>query len=330
MTHDLNDLILLCKDDRSAERGAIILQIDGKRLGLDGVMIQRGKGPSLLRRLWKASEQTRSVLVRTVSSIEMRPIQIDCEHIASEVTYRVTLKFDLQTPDAKDESALCRLGHAFRSATLETVGEAGHGSPADGPTGRFHREMTQWLRARYRAGGDLAQHADRNWLGSENTAIAGYIQSEFGLDAKVKLKIEVASELRLGPVTVAVETTPCDSDKVVKVPVTVSCVLVDRDVFTAPALTKADLQKRIEAQTDIFVRQHVTLQQYRFETEWIAALRIEIERDLKAFERRVTEFLVPLSQNAVYHKGPHAIRAGDAIFERQDRDRRCRPVRGEP
>lgn len=310
---DLNDLIVEGTESSQPQRGERLLTIDRKKKDIGAVKVLTENKRTLLDRVFKRDVE-RVLIVRTARSASLLPIQLESEDVASEVRFQLTLKLDVQTPSEDNEEALKQLGHAFRDATLHGAGQAGVGGMSDTPAGRLETELKQWLKTRYRLGKSLSKHSDRAWLAGENAAIADHILKEYGLDTHVKLRVQVASELRLGPVSADVTTTAKDSDKVLEFSVKLGCKLKGSDVFAAPALTETDLKERISEQTDLFVRQNVALQDFRFETRWINQLEAHLEAFLKDYERTITEFHVPLAQNAIYSKGPHPIEAGKASF----------------
>lgn len=314
-TLDLNQLVMEAPASGAPQRGEVVLNVDRKSTGPEGVSLAGLEKPSVFHRMMGRREIERRILVRCGRSVAMEPLSFKSEDVATEVIFAVSLKLDLATPEASKTDSLRQLAFAFRDATLEAPGSIEAGSPASTPSGRFAREMTQWLRNTYRSGDKLKQYSEPGWLEDQNRWISKWIREQYGLDAIVKLKVEVESEQRLGPVAVTVETTACDSDIPVKFTINIGCELIKGGVFGAPSLTKSDLERRTREQADLFVRQKVTLQQFRFTETWRQDLKSHLNQDLKPFNRKISEFTIPLPVNATYSRGPHAIRAGDAVFE---------------
>ncbi|MEL6375842.1 MAG: hypothetical protein AAFQ04_01440, partial [Pseudomonadota bacterium] len=311
---DLNTLVQEGGVSTQPQRGEILLSVDPNKKSVAGVRILSENKPTLMKRVFKR-DVGRMIVVRAGRSALMQPIELRTEDVATEIAFTVSLKLDIQTPQAQDEDALRQLGHAFRDASLEPYGGGAPDELTDSPSGRLRAELLQWLKTRYRSGSALEDHDTRAWKERENKEIAHHIRKEYGLDAQAKLRIVQPPPIILGPVTAKVKTTAVDSDKELHFNVKLGCRLKGDNVFAAPTLTASDLEALITRQTDLYLRQQVKLQDFRFSKDWLDGLKKALETELNGYDREITEYYVPISSNELYSRGPHAIEAGDAVFQ---------------
>lgn len=311
---DLNALVQEGSVNSQPQRGEVLLSIDPSKKSIAGVKVLSENKPTLMGRVFRRGA-ARMLFVRTGRSALMQPIELRTEDVATEIAFTVSLKLDIQTPQTKDEEALRQLGHAFRDASLEPYGGGAPDELTDSPSGRLRAELLQWLKTRYRSGSALADHNSRAWLERENKEIALHIRKEYGLDTQAKLRIVQPPPLNLGPVTAKIKTTAVDSDKELLFNVKLGCKLKGDNVFGAPTLTASDLEALITRQTDLYLRQQVKLQDFRFSKDWLDGLKKALATELNGYDREITEYYVPISSNELYSRGPHAIEAGDAVFQ---------------
>lgn len=311
---DLNTLLQEGGVNTQPQRGEILLSVDPNKKSVAGVRILSENKPTLMKRVFRR-DVGRMIVVRAGRSALMQPIELRTEDVATEIAFTVSLKLDIQTPQAQDEDALRQLGHAFRDASLEPYGGGAPDELTDSPSGRLRAELLQWLKTRYRSGSALEDHDTRAWKERENKEIAHHIRKEYGLDAQAKLRIVQPPPIILGPVTAKVKTTAVDSDKELHFYVKLGCRLKGDNVFAAPTLTAGDLEALITRQTDLYLRQKVKLQDFRFSKDWLDGLKKALETELNGCDREITEYYVPISSNELYSRGPHAIEAGDAVFQ---------------
>lgn len=312
----LHDMILDSTTDASTDRGDVLLAIGSKKKGVDGVRVLAADGNKISRildRVTSFGTVSRAVIVQSDSAIDFGKIHISAEEVTSEVRYELELKLDLRTPKATDETALKRVAHAFRDASLRKKGEGVATNVANSPTAILRREVENWLRSNYRTDKQLSQHGDPGWLASQARLIEGWISSDFGLDARAKLKVQAPNEvLTLDALTI--KSQAMDSNANINLTLRLAAKLDTRDLFGARALTLEDLSDRVSTLANRYLRGSVSLQQYRFGTQWRGELEQKIASDLKDFERTLIEFQLTPPING-YTLGPHIVRAGKATFQ---------------
>ncbi len=321
VSEPLNRLITEVKKDTGTGRNGVCFRVVDKKGG--GVNATRhhpqGKGilsPSgLSLGLFKgAKKSTRYIRIAAGQTVDMPQMNVRCEDVQSEVEYTIALRFDMQTPDKDNHSALQKLVEVFAD-TIPKIGSHGQSDGDSGPNHRFRSEMQQWLTTRYRSGDRIKTSSD--WRLTQAKEIEAFIAREYGLDTKVKLTIRTVSEKRLKPVDALISTNACDSKIDISIPIKIGCELVDgnKDLFEAETLSKDDLKELVERRADRFVRDNVTLQQFRFESAWVDDLQAVIEKDLQSKGRTISYFyLEHSSASAEYGMGPFEVKTDPVDF----------------
>lgn len=310
----LNRLVTTVSADTHMGRNEVCFKVTGKKRGAISVASHHAQKKGLLSAFMRGKGPTRYIRIATGRTVDILDMNVDCQDVQSEVKYRIKLRFDAQTPEKNNRSALQKMVEVFADTISDSSAQGGD-DPEFGPSRRFRDEMHQWLASRYRSG-DQIKTSDE-WRSAQSKEIDEYIAREYGFDIKVKLTIKTLSKKRLGPVEVKVDTNACDSKIAISLPLKVGCELMDgnKDLFEAVTLSEPDLQELIERRVDRFMRDQVTLQQFRFENAWIDDLRATIEKDLQAKGRTITNFIVEHSPaSADYEMGPINVKTEPVEF----------------
>lgn len=315
----LNDLIFQAKIDAEPAGNEVLVSVGPKSKGAEGVQIIAQEGNRLGRlfgRLTSIGSGQRAMFIETDHPVSFERISINAVEITSEVPFQIELTLDVRTPSAaeKDRPAVQRMANAFRDATLRTRGEGVSSNVANGPHAILKRDLENWLRATYRTREQLSEHRNENWLKKQSADVQLWLSQKYGLDARANLKIRAPNEDVVRLDGVAVETKAKDSDSTIHVKVSLSAKLEDRDLFSARALTQADLSARVTTLVDRHMRARVSLQEFRFSTQWKDDIKALIDAELKGFERTLVEYRVPPPANG-YGAGPYTVRAGEATFQ---------------
>lgn len=314
----LNKLINAVAVDTDTGRNEICFKVSGKKRGTVGVAVHNAEKKGFLSGLIRRKGTLRYIRIATGRSVDILDMEVDCQDIQSEVEYRVKLRFNVQTPEKDDKSALQKMVEVFADTVPEYPAK-NHDDPESGPSSRFRSEMRQWLAKRYRSGDRIK--TTEAWRNEQAAEINDYIVKEYGLDAKVKLSLKTISKKRLKPIEVLVETCSCDSTIEIELPITVGCELLDgnKDLFEAVTLSDQDLADLVVKRVDRHLRAKVSLQQFRFENEWKNDLEAAIENDLKAVGRTITNIYFEHSTStASYAHGPFDIRTDPVDFTPAD------------
>ena len=311
----LNDLILSASDKDTANRNEIIAAIDPKKKGIEGITITEVKTRNPLARIFKPKEVNR-VIVRTARAVDVSDIRVENEDVSTDIKYRITLKLTLEVPEADDTDSLKRLVQAFQGASLERYGErSSDQQPALGPQRMFETEIKQWIQRRYKSGQTISDHNDPAWQKRQADDIQLHILKEYGLIALARLSVEFASPIELGPIDFAVKSCAKDSPKEIVMNLRAGCRLHGEDPFAASPLSEDNFKKHISSIINRYLRDHVSLHSFRFETEWFAELRSQIEKSLGTLGREATDLHYDyIRNNGGYRQKDYSISAKDAKF----------------
>ncbi len=310
----LDRLITAVSEESKMGRNEVCFKMSGNKRGTVSVAPHFAQKKGLLSVFTRGKGPTRYIRIATGRTVDILDMDVDCQDVQSQVEYRITLRFDAQTPEKDNWNALQKMVEVFAD-TIPDLSLRGRDDPDSGPSRRFRDEMHQWLATRYRSGDRIK--TSEEWRLAQALQIDAYIAQEYGLDIKVKLTIKTLSQKRLGPVEAKVDTNACDSKIAISLPLKVGCELMDgkKDLFEAVTFSESDLQALIERRVDRFIRDQVTLQQFRFENAWLDDMRESIEKDLQAKGRTITSFIVEHSPaSADYEMGPINVKTEPVAF----------------
>ena len=312
----MNNLIVEIVDDGTQGRNEVCFSIDSRTKSIDGIRVEEPKREGLIGKFFKRQSNKRYVNVRTGEQVRQSDIVVDCEDVSSEVMFKLTLKLDVETPQKSETENLIKLVQAFRTATLRHQNSGGGEDLQTGPARIFERELRQWLRSRYQRREPLSRLGNTEWQTTQNKEIVTHIASEYGLQAKVKLIIQLSSDLVVDPSTIVAKTIARDSNVDVSLSVRMGCrLMLGKDPFKVPTLKPKQFRSEMEGLMALFVREELSLQEFRFELDWLERLKERVVTHLREFDREVTSFnpeLLDVSGN--YHQGPYNVIAKDAIF----------------
>ncbi len=311
----LNELVLSTNDEETTDRNAVKVAIDPKTKGIDGIEVREPKSRPFWRRMMGRTEHE-WVLVHTARAVDVADIVVENEDVSTDIRFRLSLKLSLEVPEASDVDGLKRMVNAFRNATLETYGKPTSGQqPKRAPQRMFETELQQWMKRRYNSGRTISEHEDPIWNTRQANEIQAHIRQEYGLKALARLTIEFPSPLNLGPLRFEVSTSAKDSPKPIKVNLRAGCRLQGQDPFTASPLSESRFQKRITDVIDRYMRDNVSLHQFRFSDDWFAGLESAIKRSLQAVGREATDIHYDFVRDSGgYRERDYSVAAKDARF----------------
>lgn len=311
----LNELVLSTNDEETTDRNAVKVAIDPKTKGVDGIEVREPKSRPFWRRMIGRTEHE-WVLVHTARAVDVADIVVENEDVSTDIKFRLSLKLSLEVPEARDVDGLKRMVNAFRNATLETYGKPTSGQqPKRAPQRMFETELQQWMKRRYNSGRTISEHEDPIWNTRQANEIQAHIRQEYGLKALARLTIEFPTPLNLGPLRFEVSTSAKDSPKPIKVNLRAGCRLQGQDPFTASPLSESRFQKRITDVIDRYMRDNVSLHQFRFSDDWFAGLENAIKRSLQAVGREATDIHYDFVRDSGgYRERDYSVAAKDARF----------------